>query len=70
MIEEISDGKSLFKEVRKEGTVIKQGDTYWEYEIEYEGCERCGTDIERKGWRNINHIVKQFKPSPSAGGTK
>lgn len=61
MIEEIDVKKSLFDVVREEGTIIKRGDYYWIYAIDYEGCEECGRDEEHKGWNNITKIVIEAK---------
>ncbi|MEK6818833.1 MAG: hypothetical protein AABY10_02770 [Nanoarchaeota archaeon] len=56
-IEVIGNNLSLFKLVREEGHIIKQGDYYWIYEISYEGCEQCVTEETHKGWRNITNII-------------
>ena len=61
MIEEINTKTSLFKVVRAEGTIIKQGDNYWIYSINFEGCESCGKEEEHKGWDNITKIVIEAK---------
>ena len=56
-IEEIPEEQSLFKLTREEGIVIKQGNTYWMYEIEYEGCEVCEMEEEHRGWKNVTDII-------------
>ncbi len=60
-IEEIDNEKSLFDISREEGTIIKQGEYYWIRETDFEGCEDCGKEVERKGWRNITRVITQAR---------